>query len=197
MVFTNNKKGQAVAIGIIAVVLVVALVIIFTSTGGEDTSSENKQQAPDTQSGQEGSTESGTDSVSKGTTSDSGTSSTSDTSLGSGTPAVEVVSASADKTIELTNYEFSNDAPSISPGTVVEFKNSEGSHTVTLDAQGIDKTLSGSQSVTLKFNEKGTYQIYCKFHGSPGSGMHSDVSVGSTSSGTSDTSSDSGNGYSY
>ncbi|MDY6776905.1 MAG: hypothetical protein SVQ76_02255 [Candidatus Nanohaloarchaea archaeon] len=94
-------------------------------------------------------------------------------------PAVEVVSGvSPDRTIYLTNYEFSSSNPSVSPGTVIRFVNQEGSHTVTLDAAGIDQTLSGSQSVMLRFNEGGTYQVYCRFHGSPGSGMHSDVTVG-------------------
>ncbi|MDY6778594.1 MAG: hypothetical protein SVU32_08055, partial [Candidatus Nanohaloarchaea archaeon] len=75
-------------------------------------------------------------------------------------PAVETVSGvTPDKTITLTNYEFSTVKPSISAGTVIKFVNKEGSHTVTLDTAGIDKTLSASQSVTLRFNEDGTYQV--------------------------------------
>lgn len=93
--------------------------------------------------------------------------------------AVEVVSGvTPDRTIDATNYEFSKSSISVSKGSVVRFVNQEGSHTVTLDTAGIDRTLSGSESVTLRFNEGGTFQIYCRFHGSTGSGMHTDVAVG-------------------
>ncbi|MFB6158509.1 MAG: plastocyanin/azurin family copper-binding protein [Candidatus Nanohalobium sp.] len=88
-----------------------------------------------------------------------------------------VSGASPDRTIPATNFEFSQSSLSVEPGTVIRFVNQEGSHTVTLDTTGIDRTISGSDSVTLRFNEGGSYQIYCKFHGSPGSGMHSDVTV--------------------
>ncbi|MDY6768936.1 MAG: hypothetical protein SVW02_02400, partial [Candidatus Nanohaloarchaea archaeon] len=92
--------------------------------------------------------------------------------------AVETVSGvSPDTTVDLTNNEFSRTNLSVDDGEVIRFVNQEGSHTVTLDTAGIDRTLSGSQSVMLQFNDSGTYQVYCRFHGSPGSGMHSDVHV--------------------
>lgn len=95
------------------------------------------------------------------------------------TPAVERVSGvSPDRTIDLNNYDFTAVNPQIGAGTVVRFQNVQGSHTVTLDTAGIDVALSGSESVLLQFNEAGTYQVYCKYHGGPGSGMHSDVQVG-------------------
>jgi plastocyanin len=97
---------------------------------------------------------------------------------GGGT-AVQVVSGeSPDRTIDLTNNAFSETSLQVDPGTVIRFKNMEGVHTVTLDGQGIDRELSGSDSVTLQFNEGGTYNIYCTYHGSPGNGMHTDVDVG-------------------
>ncbi|MDY6770678.1 MAG: plastocyanin/azurin family copper-binding protein [Candidatus Nanohaloarchaea archaeon] len=95
-----------------------------------------------------------------------------------GAPAIEKVSGvSPDRTITLTNYKFSATSPQISAGTVVKFVSQQGTHTVTLDSAGIDVTLSSGQSVMLRFNEAGTYQVYCSFHGSPGSGMHSTVQV--------------------
>lgn len=94
--------------------------------------------------------------------------------------AVEVVSGvKSDRTVDAHNFEFSDTNLNIKPGTVVKFIDSEGTHTVTLK-QGdisIDKVLSKGQSVMLKFNKGGSYQVYCRFHGSPGSGMHTDVGV--------------------
>ncbi|MFB6181996.1 MAG: plastocyanin/azurin family copper-binding protein [Candidatus Magasanikbacteria bacterium] len=92
--------------------------------------------------------------------------------------AVEKVSQAPDKTISLSNYQFSKTSPSFSKGTVVKFTNKGGTHTVSLDSENINKTLASGDSVTLQFNEKGTYQVYCSFHGSAGSGMHSNIQIG-------------------
>lgn len=111
--------------------------------------------------------------------SDNPETSTADKQPSTSQPVVEVVSASPDRTIEATNFEFSNSSISVDNGTVVKFVNQEGAHTVTLDTAGIDRTISGGESVTLRFNQAGTYQVYCRFHGSPGSRMHTDVQVSS------------------
>ncbi len=91
--------------------------------------------------------------------------------------SVKVVDADPDKTITLTNNEFSKTNPKFSKGTVVKFMNEEGSHTVTLDSASINETLSEGESVTIKFGQPGTHKVYCDYHGSPGSGMHSNIRV--------------------
>jgi plastocyanin len=55
--------------------------------------------------------------------------------------------------------------------------NKEGSHTVTLDSASINETLSEGESVTIKFDQPGTHKVYCDYHGSPGSGMYSNIRV--------------------
>lgn len=100
------------------------------------------------------------------------------------TPGQEVVAVEViedvppDLVIELSNYDFSEVDPQFSAGTVVEYRNVGGSHTVTLDAEGVDVVLPQGSSLLLRFNESGTFEVYCRFHGSPRSDMHSTTRVG-------------------
>lgn len=96
-----------------------------------------------------------------------------------GGPAVSVTpDATPDRTVALSNYEFAGADLTVPSGTVVRFRNIEGQHTVTVATSGVDRVLEAGEAVTVTFHEEGTYQVYCRFHGSPGSGMHTDVTVG-------------------
>ncbi|MFB6203487.1 MAG: cell wall-binding repeat-containing protein [Candidatus Nanohaloarchaea archaeon] len=90
---------------------------------------------------------------------------------------VERTDEAADMNVTLSNYRFSSDSIKISEGQVISFVNTEGRHTVTLESGKVDVTLSRGESMKLRFDEEGTYSIYCRFHGSPGSGMHTQVTV--------------------
>ncbi|MDY6778878.1 MAG: cupredoxin domain-containing protein [Candidatus Nanohaloarchaea archaeon] len=90
-----------------------------------------------------------------------------------GQPAVEVVSASPDRTVEMQGTAFQG-SPSVQPGTVIRFVNRDSyGHTVTIKTQGIDKQVGGGESVTLRFNKAGSYQIVCTIH----PGMQTTVTV--------------------
>ena len=67
----------------------------------------------------------------------------------------------------------------VSSGGTINFQNTSGfAHTFTIDGQNIDSTVNGGASTTIDINLKpGTYDFYCRFHGSPGSGMHGTLKV--------------------
>ncbi len=145
---------------LVLLMVLVAAVAVAGCTSGDgptyDNSGDSNTPAADQQSGQADDTDSG----------------------GNEPPAVNfVLGGTPDRTIRLTNNQFSATEFSISSGSVVRFVNDEGEHTVTIEGEGIDSTLEPGDRVTLRFNEGGTYQVYCRFHGSPGSGMHTTVQV--------------------
>lgn len=112
--------------------------------------------------------------------------------------AVEVVSGdSADTVIRTSGTDFATSSAQVSAGDVVTFTNTDNwEHTVTIKVEGIDKQLSGGESVTLKFNEAGSYTVVCTIH----SDMTTEIGVGqSPETGTSGGSSggSGGGGYDY
>ncbi|MDY6788375.1 MAG: DUF5667 domain-containing protein [Candidatus Nanohaloarchaea archaeon] len=88
-------------------------------------------------------------------------------------PAVEVVTGPAGQTVAMENTKFQS-SPTVSPGAVVKFENIDSySHTVTIEAEGVDKSVGGGQSINLKFNKEGTYKVVCTIH----AGMETTVTV--------------------
>ncbi|MDY6777304.1 MAG: DUF4382 domain-containing protein [Candidatus Nanohaloarchaea archaeon] len=78
---------------------------------------------------------------------------------------VEVVSASPDTTVTMKSIEFQR-SPTVKPGTVIRFINQDSvPHTVTIKKYGIDRTVAGGESVTLRFNQPATYEVDCTLHG--------------------------------
>jgi|Deesub1362A_J573_1020465.scaffolds.fasta_scaffold00050_111 plastocyanin len=75
-------------------------------------------------------------------------------------------------TVNLKNFEFSPSELRVDKGDVVEFKDEEGTHTVTIiegeHGEMVDETLSKGDSLLVKFNEDGEYKLVCKFHENSG-----------------------------
>ena len=72
-------------------------------------------------------------------------------------------------TVTLKNYEFSPANIEVERGQIVEFKNEEGTHTVTIAEAGhdeplIDVEVAQGKSILVKFNEAGSYELVCKYH---------------------------------
>lgn len=117
-------------------------------------------------------------------------------------PPVEVTSdASANAVINAQDTAFQQQA-TVAPGQVVKFENQDSyGHTVEISAEGIDKQLSAGGSVTLRFNEAGSFTVTCSIH----PGMETTVSIeeGASPSTSSSTSGNSagggtgGGGYGY
>lgn len=82
-----------------------------------------------------------------------------------GSAAVEVVSGtSADTVVTMQNTQFQS-SPQVSAGDIVKFVNQDSyAHTVTFNGEGIDQNVPGGGSVTVRFNDAGTYDIVCTLH---------------------------------
>jgi len=70
--------------------------------------------------------------------------------------------------IELTNFEFTPKHISVEKGDIIEFVNTEGTHTVTIDELNIDQVLNEGDSFTAKIDQEGTFELTCRFHLSMG-----------------------------
>ena len=72
-------------------------------------------------------------------------------------------------TVTLKNYEFSPANIEVERGQIVEFKNEEGTHTVTISEPGhdeplVDEEVSQGKTILVKFNEAGSYDLVCRYH---------------------------------
>ncbi len=71
----------------------------------------------------------------------------------------------------------------VSAGATVVWQNSDGTtHTTTSSAvpataTSWDRTVNAGGSTTVTLTVPGTYEYYCRFHGSPGAGMHGTIIV--------------------
>jgi plastocyanin len=78
---------------------------------------------------------------------------------------------------------FNKLTDTVSVGATVVWKNADGfTHTVTSSSVPSggplwDKTVTGGSSTSVTFPVAGTYQYYCRIHGSPGAGMHGTLVV--------------------
>lgn len=85
--------------------------------------------------------------------------------------------------IDLKDNEFVGGTASAPVGGELEFEN-EGSNThnvqimkVGATTELLNKDVTHGQSVEYKFTEAGTYDVWCKYHGARGTGMHMQVTV--------------------
>jgi plastocyanin len=72
-------------------------------------------------------------------------------------------------TVTLKNFEFSPANIEVKEGQIIEFRNEEGTHTVTIFESGhdeplVDEPLGPGKSILVKFNEAGSYDLVCKYH---------------------------------
>lgn len=89
--------------------------------------------------------------------------------------------SAANVTISIVDNQFSPKTVSVNPGDTITFVNQGAMpHTATADNGLFDSgTIQPGQSFGATFNQGGTYQYHCKFHGSAGgSGMAGTIIVG-------------------
>ena len=79
-----------------------------------------------------------------------------------------------------SNFTFSPDKVDVKSGDTITVANASSfEHTFTVDGEDIDTAVSGGQSAKVTIGlSAGTYQFFCRFHGSPDSGMHGTLTVG-------------------
>ena len=81
------------------------------------------------------------------------------------------------------NFAFSPVADTVTAGTTVHWMNTDAvSHTTTASAvpsgaMTWNETLAAGAQDSVTFSVAGTYEYYCRFHGSPDAGMHGTVVV--------------------
>jgi plastocyanin len=87
----------------------------------------------------------------------------------------------ASLTVEQTSsFTFDPTSVKVKSGSTIEVLNIAGQtpHNFTVQGQNIDITNNSGQSQKVEIALKpGTYQFFCKFHGSPGQGMHGTLVV--------------------
>ncbi|MDY6770986.1 MAG: cupredoxin domain-containing protein, partial [Candidatus Nanohaloarchaea archaeon] len=89
-------------------------------------------------------------------------------------PAIAVVQEDdPDTTVTMQGTAFQS-SPTVEAGSTVRFVNNDSfAHTVTIKEAGIDVNVGAGESVTLEFDEAGSYDIVCRLH----SGMRTTVTV--------------------
>jgi len=99
---------------------------------------------------------------------------------------LEAASASTVADVAAQNFAFVPANVSIASGDSVRWTNNDpAQHTVTADDGSFDSgTLNQGQTFTLPFSTSGVVHYFCRFHGSPGSGMIGTVTVGGGGGGT-------------
>jgi plastocyanin len=71
--------------------------------------------------------------------------------------------------VKASNYKFHPGTITVQRGQAVTWKRVQGRHTVTFKNGSFDKVLSGSHpSRTQRFNKRGTFRYFCRFHRSLG-----------------------------
>jgi plastocyanin len=84
-------------------------------------------------------------------------------------------------TVEQTNtYTFDPTTVKVKGGSTIAVQDIAGQipHNFSVQGQSIDVTNNPGQTQDVKITlEPGTYQFFCKFHGSPGQGMHGTLVV--------------------
>jgi plastocyanin len=114
-----------------------------------------------------------------------GSSSTGPTPGGALTTTSSASGAPQDLMVNLVDNQFKDGNKTIPAGSSIMYMN-EGSHghTVTIHWVGepatatrLNQTLQPGQDVTFTFDQKGTYHVWCRFHGTMTAGMASVVTV--------------------
>lgn len=85
----------------------------------------------------------------------------------------------ATTTIQMTDgFTFDPTPVSVTVGDTVQWHNgSFTTHTATSNTGLFDMTVDQSQTKSKAFKFAGSFPYYCRFHGSPGAGMHGTVNV--------------------
>lgn len=80
----------------------------------------------------------------------------------------------------LTASTFNPVSLTVTPGTVVTWRGTSGSHTVTNDpgsGEVFNGAINGTGTFSHTFTTAGTFTYHCQFHGLPGTGMHGTITV--------------------
>lgn len=92
-------------------------------------------------------------------------------------------SGEVDATVKALDNRFDPEQIDVSENATVKWVN-EGSnpHTVEIRPEGGSNKvhqaeIAPGESTRYTFQETGTFQVWCRYHGSPGSGMHMTVTV--------------------
>jgi plastocyanin len=72
------------------------------------------------------------------------------------------------RTVKAKNYAFKAKSITIQKGDKVTWKSIQGKHSVTLKNGSFNKVIRNGEGVSLKFNHRGTFRYYCRFHKSLG-----------------------------
>jgi plastocyanin len=115
----------------------------------------------------------------KSPSSSTGGATTSAAASQSSAPATSQPAGGGGTALKAVGLSFSPTKLTVSSGGTVSFSNTASfAHTFTVDGQDVDQTVSGGQSADIKIDlPAGTYDFFCRFHGSPGSGMHGTLTV--------------------
>lgn len=102
---------------------------------------------------------------------------------GGGTEGSGGGSGSVDATVEALDNRFDPEQLNVATNATVKWVNKgSNSHTVEIRPEGGSDTVHSAviapgESTTYTFQDAGTYQVWCRYHGSPGGGMHMTVTV--------------------
>ncbi|MDP3646283.1 MAG: cupredoxin domain-containing protein [bacterium] len=96
-----------------------------------------------------------------------------------GTTAPGAASAATQANIQVADSTFTPATLSVPSGTTINWINGGVvPHTVTANNNSFESgSIAPGQSYSVRFDQPGTYQYYCKFHGAPGSGMTGIITV--------------------
>lgn len=85
----------------------------------------------------------------------------------------------ASSSVDMQNFQFSPMTITVNAGDTVTWHNLDSAtHTVTANDGSFDSgNVNSAGSFPRMFTQPGTYDYYCKIHGSPGAGMHGTVIV--------------------
>lgn len=91
-------------------------------------------------------------------------------------------SGSAGPAVTLQESRFDPSQLGISRGETVTWRNSDAfEHTVTIRGPSggtvADEEVPAGETTAVRFDQEGTYEVWCRYHGSVGSGMHMTVDV--------------------
>ena len=81
----------------------------------------------------------------------------------------QAVAAPQKATVKIGNFQFTPKSLTVKVGTIVEWVNEAGRHTVESDTGAFkSETLSAGGKFEFKFDKAGTYPYHCSFHGDKG-----------------------------
>jgi plastocyanin len=83
----------------------------------------------------------------------------------------------------MTNFAFSPAVDTVALGATIQWANQDNvahtatSRTIPASASAWDETVQGGGGASVTLTVAGTYEYYCRFHGTPGTGMHGTIVV--------------------